>query len=97
MATWMATTAMTATEAMGIDGTTAINSVAATGQYWQQWTAQPPQLVAVRVIVFVVMDNMGGGGGDMGVLMVGCLAEFVKEYCNQENIGVLGVLLLIVP
>jgi hypothetical protein len=33
----------------------------------------------------------------MVVLMVGCLVEFVKEYCNQENYGVLGVLLLIVP
>ena len=52
-------------------------------------------LVAARVVVFVVNDN--ALGGDVVVLMVGCLVEFVKEYCNQENIGVLGVLLLIVP
>ena len=41
------------------------------------------------------LDN--ARGGDVVVSMVGCLVEFVKEYCNQENIGVLGVLLLIVP
>jgi hypothetical protein len=53
------------------------------------------QLVAVHVVVVVINDN--ARGGDKVVSIVGCLVEFVKEYCNQENIGVLGVLLLIVP
>jgi hypothetical protein len=25
------------------------------------------------------------GGSDVVVLMVGCLVEFVKEFCNQET------------
>ncbi len=53
------------------------------------------QLVAACIVVIVVNNN--AGGGDVVVSMVGCLVEFVKEYSNQENIGVLGVLLLIVP
>ena len=51
-------------------------------------------MVAARVVVVVVNNN--ARGGDKLVSIVGCLVEFVKEYCNQENIGVLGVLLLIV-
>ena len=53
------------------------------------------QLVAARVVVVVVNDN--ARGGDKVVSIVGCLVKFVKEYCKQENIGVLGVLLLILP
>ena len=52
-------------------------------------------MVAVLVVVVVVIYNARGGGGGGGVVF--CLVEFVKEYCNQENIVVLGVLLLIAP
>jgi hypothetical protein len=51
------------------------------------------QLVAVRVVV--VLFNNNTVGGDVVVLMVGCLVEFVKGFCNLENIRVLLVLLTI--
>jgi hypothetical protein len=38
----------------------------------------------VRVVVVVFNDN--AGGGDVVVLMVGCLVEFVKGFRNLENI-----------
>jgi hypothetical protein len=53
------------------------------------------QFVAVRVVVVIFNDN--AGGGNVVVLMVGCLVEFLKVFCNLENIGVFLVLLLSVP
>jgi hypothetical protein len=50
------------------------------------------QLVATHIVVIVFNDNVGGG--DVVVLMVGCLVEFVKGFCNLENIEVYLVLLL---
>ncbi len=44
------------------------------------------QLVAARIVIVIFNDN--AGGGNMVVLMVGCLVEFVKGFCNLENIGV---------
>ena len=48
------------------------------------------QLVAARIVIVIFNDN--AGGGNMVVLMVGCLVEFVKEFCNLENIEVFLVL-----
>jgi hypothetical protein len=77
---------------MAMDGATAMDGHDGNGGNGRRDRAQ---LVAARVVVVVVKDN--ARGGDKVVSMVGCLVEFVKEYCNQENIGVLRVLLLIVP
>ncbi len=42
------------------------------------------QLVATRVVLVIFNDN--SWGGNVVVLMVGCLVEFVKGFCNLENI-----------
>ena len=65
-----------------MDGTTA------TRQQRRQWVAQPRTIGSrPRRCPRRQQQRQGGGqGGVDGRLLV----EFVKEYCNRENIGVLG-------
>jgi hypothetical protein len=52
-------------------------------------------LEAARIVIIGFNDN--AGGGDVVLFLVGCRVEFVKGFCNLENIEVFLVLLLSVP